>query len=71
MQEFVKAIQDKFGPNTLIQWEDFGTEHAFCLLQMFQTKVCTFNDDIQCTAAIALARLIALTRALSKCLSQH
>jgi len=71
MQEFVEAVQDKFGPNTLIQWEDFGTEHAFRLLQMFQTKACTFNDDIQGTAAVALAGLIASTRALGKRLSQH
>ena len=61
LEEFVMAIQDKF-PNALIQFEDFLTPNAFGLLKKYRERVLCFNDDIQGTAAVALAGVYASTR---------
>jgi malate dehydrogenase (oxaloacetate-decarboxylating)(NADP+) len=61
MQEFVEAVQDKF-PQAVIQFEDFKTENAFRLLNQYRDKVTCFNDDIQGTAAVALAGVLASER---------
>lgn len=61
MEEFVAAVQDKF-PKAMIQFEDFKTENAFRLLNTYRDKVTCFNDDIQGTAAVALAGVLASER---------
>ena len=61
IEEFVMAIQDKY-PKALIQFEDFLTPNAYALLNKYKKRVLCFNDDIQGTAAVALAGVYASTR---------
>ncbi|MCD6597396.1 MAG: NAD-dependent malic enzyme, partial [Bacteroidales bacterium] len=61
IEEFVMAIQDKY-PKALIQFEDFLTPNAFALIKKYKERVLCFNDDIQGTAAVALAGVYASTR---------
>ena len=61
IDEFVQAVQARF-PKCCLQWEDFANINAVPILQRYRDRICTYNDDIQGTAAVALAGIIAALR---------
>ncbi|MBW6399748.1 NAD-dependent malic enzyme [Roseomonas sp. HJA6] len=61
IEEFVQAVQDLY-PRCCIQWEDFANINAVPILERYRDKVCTYNDDIQGTAAVALAGMYGALR---------
>ena len=58
IEEFVAAVIDRW-PDVLLQWEDFAIGNAGRLLELYRDRLCTFNDDIQGTAAAAVGTLMS------------
>ncbi|MCH9631115.1 MAG: NAD-dependent malic enzyme [Chlamydiia bacterium] len=71
VDSFVQEIKKRF-PDVLLQWEDFSRDNASTLLNRYQDQICSFNDDIQGTASVALAGILASLKSLGKNLKdQH
>jgi malate dehydrogenase (oxaloacetate-decarboxylating) len=62
VEAFVTAVERRW-PHILLQWEDFAGSNAARLLERYRSRLCTFNDDIQGTAAVTTATLLAAVNA--------
>jgi malate dehydrogenase (oxaloacetate-decarboxylating) len=58
IDEFVTALSERW-PHVMLQWEDFAKSNATRILDRYRDRVCSFNDDIQGTAAVATGALLA------------
>ena len=70
VNKVIKSIKQKF-PDVFLQWEDFGKKKARCNLDQYQGKICTFNDDIQGTGAVAMAAILNASKLTHTKLSDH
>lgn len=66
---FVQAVKKKW-PQVLLQFEDFAQKHAAPLLKRYRDQMCTFNDDIQGTAAVTLGTLLSASKVTGRALSE-
>jgi malate dehydrogenase (oxaloacetate-decarboxylating) len=58
IEQFVQAVTKRF-PDVLLQWEDFASVDAAPILTRYRDRLCTFNDDIQGTAAVATGTILS------------
>lgn len=70
VEAFVTAVEKRW-PHILLQWEDFAGTNAARLLDRYRDRLCTFNDDIQGTAAVTTATLLAAVNATGVPLGQQ
>ena len=68
--KFVQAVVQRF-PDVLLQWEDFASVDAERLLSRYQNQLCTFNDDIQGTAAVTTGAILAAVGATNTRLEEQ
>lgn len=67
---FISSVKQKF-PNVFLHFEDFGRDNAADVLTTYRDKLCAFNDDIQGTAVVTLAALLAALRATNQTLENQ
>ncbi|MEQ8344646.1 MAG: NAD-dependent malic enzyme [Sneathiellaceae bacterium] len=69
LDRVIQAVKRRW-PNVLFQFEDFAQTHAGPLLNRYRDQLCTFNDDIQGTACVAVGTLIAAANVVGRKLSE-
>ena len=70
IDKYVSTAKQMF-PNALLHWEDFGEANARRILDRYRDEVCTFNDDMQGTGAIAFAAILSGVRVTGRPLADH
>ena len=70
LELFIKAVKRRW-PNVLLQFEDFAQPNAMPLLKRYRNEICSFNDDIQGTAAVTVGSLLAACRVKGAKLSEQ
>lgn len=58
VDKFIEAVKKVF-PNAMLHWEDFAAGNATRILNRYRDEICTFNDDIQGTAAVVVAAILS------------
>ncbi|KAJ6804973.1 NADP-dependent malic enzyme isoform X2 [Iris pallida] len=71
LEEFMSAVKQNYGEKVLIQFEDFANHNAFELLEKYSKTHLVFNDDIQGTASVVLAGIVAALKLVGGSLADH
>lgn len=70
VDNFISALK-KYFPNVLLQFEDFAQQNAYPLLEKYRDELCVFNDDIQGTASVVVAAVLAAIKVSQVSLKDH
>ncbi|KAI0496485.1 hypothetical protein KFK09_022802 [Dendrobium nobile] len=71
LHEFMRAVKQNYGEKVLVQFEDFANHNAFELLSKYRSTHLVFNDDIQGTASVVLAGVVAALKLVGGTLAEH